>query len=397
MGQKALGVLLPMNAFRPTPAPCNRKRFRNTVRKSLFAALTVAAAASPVAPVLNQTALAQTATLTAPGTNISHSITANFKIGTTDQTAVSTAVTYKVDRYINFKVVAMTDITQLNRTAQPGATKVPIAFGVSNLSNDTIDINLEALQYATGGNAGATNTDSFNVDNVTIYVDKNNDRILTEATDPIQTYIDEIAPGQTRYFWVVADIPSTVTNKQSAGIEVVSTALNGGTANVKGAAIQEVNNGGLTGVDTIFGEEATSNSVAYNGIYTTVDYYEASAAALVYTWKSTVLSDITGSSNPKLIPGASVEFCLTVSNGASAAKAAGVKISNTFPADLTFSTAYGVKAGGSTAGSTECSVTNATNGTIEVDAKGQVTKILGNLGDIDPGVTKSFIFRAEVK
>src|SRR5690606_38120667 len=88
----------------------------------------------------------------------------------------------------------------------PGATAQAVSFTVENLSNDTLDFELTAVQVTTGSAAGISGNDSFDVDTpLTFYLDDGDD-IFNEAT-PI-THLDALDPDVPVRVWVVADVPT---------------------------------------------------------------------------------------------------------------------------------------------------------------------------------------------
>ena len=109
-----------------------------------------------------------------------------------DQTEVVATDTFDVDRKVSFVVTRVSDP---GTTVSPGQQDAVIAFEVTNLSNDTIDLVLAASQP--GG-------DDFDADNVTIYVDDGNGTF--DAADTATTLIDQIAEDATMRVFVVSDI-----------------------------------------------------------------------------------------------------------------------------------------------------------------------------------------------
>ena len=51
---------------------------------------------------------------------------------------------------------------------------------------------------------------------------------------------------------------------------------------------------------------------------------------------------VNGTTNPKAVPGATVEYCITVANASGAALATNVSVTDDLPADVTYSNAFGI-------------------------------------------------------
>ena len=107
---------------------------------------------------------------------------------------------------------------------------------------------------------------------------------------------------------------------------------------------------------------------------------------------STIISDpLNGTTNPKFIPGATVQYCIAVSNASGSATATNIGVSDSIPATLTYDSAYGIKVNGTVNGSGVCQTDGAAGGS---QASGTVS---GTLADIAASVTKTLLFRATIK
>src|SRR5690606_35747047 len=118
-------------------------------------------------------------------TVITNEVTVNYEVGgiAQDPEIASNAIT--VDRKVDL-VVARVDDSATQVT--PGATAQAVSFTIENLSNDTLDFQLTAVQVLTGGAAGISGNDSFDVDTpLTFYLDDGND--VFDETTPI-THLD---------------------------------------------------------------------------------------------------------------------------------------------------------------------------------------------------------------
>jgi uncharacterized repeat protein (TIGR01451 family) len=105
---------------------------------------------------------------------------------------------------------------------------------------------------------------------------------------------------------------------------------------------------------------------------------------------SRIVSDpLNGVTNPKMIPGAVVEYCVAVANAAGSATATNISVSDTLPAATTYLSAFGIKVDGTVTGAT-CNADGVAGGGF---ASGVVS---GTLSNIAAGVTRTLLFRVTV-
>ena len=299
-------------------------------------------------------ALSVSTVFAAAGDTISNTATLNFDVGGVAQTAVvSPAADFVEDRKINFTVA---EVGAATTSVVPGATLQVQTFTVTNNGNAPQDFLLSALEV--GGSAFSPTSVQVFVD--TAAVAAGADTFLSGTDTDI--FIDELPAGTARTVYIVSTIPATATNGQVATMSLVAQIAAGGAASADdslaanaGAAIMNDNNGhaspvgtynnGATttvatlpaaltaaniadtaGIDTVFADAAgTLNSAGaadalYNGQHSANDSYTVSAAALTVVKAVTVLWDpVNGGTNPKAIPGAYMQYTVTVSNAGPAA------------------------------------------------------------------------------
>jgi uncharacterized repeat protein (TIGR01451 family) len=128
--------------------------------------------------------------------------------------------------------------------------------------------------------------------------------------------------------FVVVNVPLTATNAQFANVQLQGRAAVPGTA---GATLEVETAGADTvGVDIVFGDPAEDATEVAS------DQYAVQSAALAITKASAVISDpFNAATNPKAIPGATVEYVVTIANTGAAA-AGSVNLTDTLGATLTF-------------------------------------------------------------
>lgn len=324
---------------------------------------------------------------TTAGTTITNTVTVDYKVGTVSQTQLSASDSFTVDRKVNLTVVGAGSTTSVS----PGQTSAVTTFTVTNASNATLDFALAATQQS-GGTAVHTGTDNFDVSNVKIYVDTNHDGSYTPGTDTLVTYLDQIAADATVTVFVVADVPLGRATGDVADVRLTATAAEATAAGSLGATVTQTSGANTTGVDTVFADGNANGNVAGDGAAFGDDDYTVSAASLTATKTSTIISDpINGTTNPKLIPGAVVEYCVAVKNasGTGAATATNITVSDTLPAATTYDSTFGIKLNGTMTGST-CNADGSAGGSF---ASGVVS---GTLSDIQPGSASTMVFRVSI-
>jgi uncharacterized repeat protein (TIGR01451 family) len=342
------------------------------------------AAASMIA-VAGGTAMPAVAAGTTAGSTITNNVTVSFQVGGVSQTNVSTSASFTVDRKVNFTVAEDgSSTTQVS----PGQLAAVTSFIVTNTSNASLDFALAATNRA-GGTAAHGGTDNFDVSNVRLYVDTNNDGSYTAGTDTLVTYLDQIAADASVRVFALADVPlGRSTNV--AGVRLTGTAAEATAAGSLGATVTETAGANTAGVDTVFADTNANGNTARDGIHFAEDDYTIVAANLTATKTSRVISDpLNGTTNPKLIPGAVVEYCIVTSNAAGSATASNVAISDILPASVTYDPSFGVKVNGTVTGG-NCNADGAIAGS---EAAGVVS---GTIPSLVAGDTRTVLFRVTI-
>ena len=325
------------------------------------------------------------ATGTAAGSTITNTVSVNYQVGGLSQTATGASNTFTVDRKINLTVAELgTSTTQVS----PGQTSAVTTFTVTNTSNATLDFALAVAQQSGGAGAHA-NTDTFDVSNVKIYVDTNNDGIFN-AGDTLVTFLDELAADSSKTVFVVADVPLSLTTGAVAAVTLTATGHEAGVVGSQGIGLTETTTANTAGMDTVFADGAGSTDAARNADFSAKDDYTVLAAALTVSKLSTIISDpLNGTSFPKAIPGATIEYCIVVSNAAGSATATSVAISDPLPTTVTYSSAYGIFINGSVT----TGVCNADGSAGGAFSSGTVS---GTLSSVAATETKTLRFRATI-
>ncbi len=308
------------------------------------------------------------------GTVVSNSATVNYNVGATAQAPVnSLAVTFVVDDRVDLTVVELSG--GYTAVAANGTNEV-LTYTVTNTGNGIHDFLLTRADNATDPFGG---TDNFNATPVSIIVDSNANNVYDAGTDTA-TYIDELGNGQARAVFVLSNIGAQASGDISA-VTLTAQVAQGGTAGVQGAAIATddaavADTAGT--VQIVFADATGDTDALHDGRHSDTDAYLVGAATVTVTKTSAVILDpINGALNPKAIPGATVEYTVTVSNTAgSSATATNVVITDSLAAEITAgSVAFGTNGYGAAQG-------------IQVTApniNGGVATNLSNLADADQG------------
>lgn len=322
---------------------------------------------------------------TTAGTTVTNQVTLDYKVGGIDQNQVTASDSFTVDRKVNLLVTENGSTTSVS----PGQTAAVTSFLVANSSNAPLDLALVVTQLS-GGSAAHGGTDNYNVTGPKMYVDTNLNSGYDPGTDVEITYLDQLAADDSKTVFVVADIPLGRSTGDVAGIRLTATASEPTAAGSLGATITQTSGANTAGVDTVFADTAAGGNVLRDGIHFSEDDYTILAAAISATKTSRVISDpFNGSTDPKMIPGAVVEYCIAVANAAGSATATGINVSDELPTQTTYDSAFGIKLNGTVTGGS-CNADGASGGAF---ASGIVS---GTLTDIAAGVTRTLVFRVSV-
>lgn len=323
---------------------------------------------------------------TAAGTQIANSATVSFTVNSASTSSTATANTVTVDRIVRFTVSALTTSPVM---AYPGDTNVSAAFRISSTSNAPISFSLTGSDTA---------SDTFSVQNLRYYWDQNGNGAFDISTDTLYTSSNSplINPDTNYTFFIVSDIPSGVAKDATDTLLTSVTAREPNTTgNQTTAAITATTGSNTAAVDTVLVDASSaSGDAANNGTVQVDPVIQATAKPLTATRISKIISDpFNGTTTPKHIPGAVVEFCIAVSNAAGAATATALTVEETLGANQTFDSTFGIYKGGT-----------VTNGVCDTDGAGGGSlggsfasgKVSATLGSIAGGETKTVRYRAKI-
>ena len=253
---------------------------------------------------------------TAAGTNIQNTASISYSVNSTAQTAItSNTESFLVDKKVDLLVTAGSGVN-----VTPGTSAQNITFTLLNEGNSSGEFSFSVTQVL-----AAAATDDFDTSNCT-----------TPANVTLAADVSQIIT-------VSCDIPAssaTVINGATSQVDLKATAV-GVTATV-GADTAGTE-------DTVFADDTGTGTdgANSNAQHSAVNTYTVATADLSVVKSSTVTSDpVNGGTDPKRIPGATVEYSIVVSNAAGASTATGIVVSDTVPSTLTISSASIVVNGG---------------------------------------------------
>ena len=333
---------------------------------------------------------------TASGTTINNLATLNYSVGAVAQTAIGSSPTgnsvgagtntaFVVDNKINL-TVATVDVAAVS--VVPGQTSVVATFTVTNTGNTVQDYSLAAAQLASGTTVFATN-DNFDTGACSAFVESGATASFQAAQDTA-TFVDELAADTTKTVYVVcASIPSTQVNGDQANISLTATTATGGTAAALGAASVQTAGANTAGVDIVFADPSTvanangtdPGQTARDAIGVARDAFKVVSATLSVTKTVTPICDpFNGNANQKNIPGAAVQYAITIANTGSASATL-----STVADTLTATLAFDPKLNSGALPATNCVSGNAAN-TLSASGFGAKTGAGTGPGVTAPGV-----------
>jgi uncharacterized repeat protein (TIGR01451 family) len=272
-------------------------------------------------------------------TLISNTVAVDYQVGGVSQTQIQATNQFRVDRKILFSVTEKTTVGTTSVTS--GQLDQIVAFTVTNSSNDTLDFSLAATNTSGVSIGGGRGTDGIDVTNFEYALDANNNGSLDVGENFVPSLtLNDMLKNTSRNVFVRSDIP-LAANGSIAVVQLAATALNSSGTTITAVDDTVANTADITTgtFQTIFAEDLTplQGNASRNGVSWAWDDYTVSAPNLAVTKTSSIISDGVSASNFKAIPGAVVEYCISVVNSGGAA-AGSVLISDHIPANTTYVT-----------------------------------------------------------
>lgn len=298
-----------------------------------------------VVGMVSMTAMADTGTYgnTVAGTDITNTATVNFDVGDTPQPPVdSPEDTFEVDRIVSVFVEAGGGTTVAN-----GEQNAVLSFTVTNDGNDEFDYLLAVEQPA---------TEDFDATSLEIYIDGSNGGTADGIPQPAELYnattnrIEDLAIDASVTVLVVGDIPAGNGDSDTADVTLKATAVDDSGTEF----IEDTDGDDPTAVENVFGDgdgpfvgSGATEDTDMDGEHSDTNTYTVNLASITVAKSSEVLWDpINGDTNPLAIPGALVEYTITVTNAANAANATNLVITDAINANTIFyANGYGTAEG----------------------------------------------------
>lgn len=334
---------------------------------------------------------AEAAAGTTAGTSVTNTASVAYSIGGVAQTPVSSnAAAFLVDRKVNV-TVAQVGGQATNVTA--GDTNAVVAFTVTNNTNAVQDFRLIKSQQNSLVLTLLGHSDSFDVDNLRVFVDANGNGSYDAGTDTA-TYIDELAADASVTVFLVADIPTSLPSNPFAGVGLVAVTAAGGTGGSLGADLSAtLLADSANAIDNVFADASGTLDASRDGRASAVGEYAVGTAAIEVTKTAVTISDpLNLGVLPKAIPGAVVEYCIQVKN-AGTGTATNIAINDPIPAHSTFQ-GGSILVGGTVALGACNSDGSSVSDANDADA-GQFdgTNVKATIASLAAGVTRTARFR----
>ncbi|MDH3645312.1 MAG: hypothetical protein OER80_00930 [Gammaproteobacteria bacterium] len=226
----------------------------------------------------------------------------------------------------------------------PGQTGAVLAWTVTNEGNETQDFLVSA--FATGFDPFG-GTDNFDATAPAIFVDVNGNDLYDPLVD-VATHVDELDINQSVTVFLVANIPAARADGDIAAYVLQAQVAEGGAAGAAGAAIATDDRAiadTTLGVEDVFADGENTNYAGdgvLDGIHSSEDAFEVKSAVLSVLKSSSIISDpftcpggvCPVGAIPKAIPGAVVEYVVTLTNAAGGSAATNIVISDDLSSEM---------------------------------------------------------------
>lgn len=272
---------------------------------------------------------------TSANTTISNQTSLSYTVGVSPAITVdSDVVSFVVDNSVN---VLVTEVGGALTTVSPGQTNAVITFNVANLGNADQGYTFVAAGNIANDQTLFGGTDAFDVTITGIMVDTNDngmadDTLVSAAT----TNLLSLAQNADVDVFVFATIPLTATDGQAGLVSLTAITNDDGTTNV--TANDDAIADDPDTVQVVFIDAAGTDDAANSGTHSARDGYIVQSAQISLAKSvTTIRDDVNLNVNPKAIPGAYVQYSITIQNDDSAgADAILTTITDTLDTNLGF-------------------------------------------------------------
>lgn len=266
--------------------------------------------------------------------SITNTATINYEVGGVGQAPIDgTAAAFDVASKVNLTVVTTNAAPGVSVVPGTGTLQAYLTFTVQNDGNTVQDYSLSAI---TKGAATYTvwaandSVDNFNAAGVSVFVESGATAGYQAAQD-IATYIDELAPDGTKTVYIVATgapaIALALSNGDKAVYALLAKTAQGGLAATEGAETTTALTAGVCGAPIVLADTAAGNGPedgALDGDDSAYSVFVVSSADITINKVATTLWDPINFNgvNKKAIPGAIVQYVVTIENDALATSSA---------------------------------------------------------------------------
>lgn len=253
---------------------------------------------------------------------VTNTVTVDYSVGSTPQPQLTATNDFTVDRLVVFNLIEFPGDGRTN--VVPGETDQPTSFQLTNSSNDSIRFRFTADNLT---------SDDFDVTSIRVFQETNGTPgfQIGGDTDVTAVAIPALADGGSTILYIVANIPGTGQNNGDVSdVQLTAIPVN----DTASADLQD-------DAATPNGEDTVENvfDVA-NIIENAQDGYIVAGPDLTQTppakFVRVVWDPVNLLVNPKAIPGAVLEYCITLTNTGQA-DATNVNVGDVVPGDLTLS------------------------------------------------------------
>jgi len=258
---------------------------------------------------------------TTAGTVVSNSATVDYDVNSINQDDItSAAVTFKVDRKVDLTMVTQ-EVAAVSVT--PGSSGNVLTFQVTNTGNDVFDYDLNATALA-GGAAAFGGSDNVDAASTAAYVESGTTGGYQSGEDTA-TSVDNLAADDSIVVYLVASFNTGLTNNDIGSYHLEATAKD-----ASGSALTEDTDGDdPDAIEDVFADGAGTNDASRDAKHSDQADYKVATAELTVSKASSVVSDpLNGTSSPLAIPGAVIEYTVTISNAAGASTAANIAVTD---------------------------------------------------------------------
>lgn len=270
---------------------------------------------------------------TTAGTDVDNKATVTYEVSPGVTTVVESAplggnsitgvgngedTTFVVDNRVDFSMV---QVGGVHTTITAGATDQFVQFLITNVGNSVQDFDLVATELDNPEAVfGLADTDANIGASLRIRVGPGGivPPPLTPPTTGSDAWVDELEEGESAMIYVFANDPGGLVDGDVMNFDLTATVAEGGAVGTPGTPITADDRAIADMSDTV--NIVFSDGAGGLGTGTATDRHGFiyQGAGLNVTKVATVISDpFNGTSNPKAIPGAIVEYTVTVVNNGS--------------------------------------------------------------------------------